>query len=125
MDDDAASKYCFNSEDEAWSLAINKHGVAYMKLEQELENDQAEKKHALPDGSFSHDNIGFDFSAPSGSNDGFNFTSRHFTPSTAGSAEGNNVNPFVFGSYNQHDSPGWYKKVFFLFHISLGIRMRI
>lgn len=76
-----------------------------MKIEQELENGQAERKQ-MPEASFSHDNIGFDFSTPSGSNEGFNFTSKNFTPGTAGSGEGYNINPFVFGSYNQHDSPG-------------------
>ncbi|XP_046604041.1 E3 ubiquitin-protein ligase MYCBP2 isoform X2 [Neodiprion virginianus] len=106
IDDEAAFKYCFHPEDEAWSLAVNKHGVVYMKIEQELENDQAERKLMMPDATFSHDNIGFDFSAPSGSNEGFNFTTRNFTPGTGGSGEGNNINPFVFGSYNQHDSPG-------------------
>ncbi|XP_023247966.1 E3 ubiquitin-protein ligase highwire [Copidosoma floridanum] len=32
MDAHSTSKYCFFGEEEAWSLAVNKHGVVYMKL---------------------------------------------------------------------------------------------
>ena len=83
-----------------------------MKSEQDLENDPVEKKPAIPDSSFSLNNKGFDFSNPSSSHDGFNFNAQNFTPSTAGSGDGGNSNPFVFGTYNQHDSPG--KHLFFV-----------
>ncbi|KMQ98404.1 putative e3 ubiquitin-protein ligase mycbp2-like protein [Lasius niger] len=108
IDDDSVAKYCFDKSRnvEAWSLAINKQtGVIYMKLEQDLENDQIEKK-SIPDPAISPSNKGFDFSVPSVSHEGFNFTTQNYTPDTAESIEGCNTNPFVFGSYNQHDSPG-------------------
>lgn len=80
-----------------------------MKFEQEPEADPVEKKAALPDQSVQlkdHKNKGFDFSVPSVSHEGFNFTTQNFTPGTGESGENSNTNPFVFGSYNQHDSPG-------------------
>ncbi|XP_035719406.1 E3 ubiquitin-protein ligase MYCBP2-like isoform X2 [Vespa mandarinia] len=113
IDDESATKYCFDKgrciESEVWSLAINKHGVEYMKFEQEPEADPVEKKAALPDQSVQlkdHKSKGFDFSVPSVSHEGFNFTTQNFTPGTGESGENSNTNPFVFGSYNQHDSPG-------------------
>ncbi|XP_026670203.1 E3 ubiquitin-protein ligase MYCBP2-like isoform X5 [Ceratina calcarata] len=110
MDDESMAKYCFRKgripEGEAWSLAVSKHGVTYMKLEQDLENDPIEKKPTMQDPSDSPNHKGFDFSMPSVSHEGFNFTAQNFTPGTAESGEGSNTNPFVFGSYNQHDSPG-------------------
>lgn len=111
IDDESTGKFCFDTEGEAWSLAINKHSVAYMKLDQPeiTENDQGAEKHTTPgDPSFpAGNNKGFDFSTPSGSHEGFNFTAPNFTPGTGGSADAaNNTNPFVFGSYSQHDSPG-------------------
>ena len=115
MDDDSTEKYCFDTLYEAWSLAINKHGVAYMKVEppESTENEQITEKRGTPgEPTFtSGNNKGFDFSTPSGSHEGFNFTAPNFTPGTAGSAEGsNNTNPFVFGSYSQHGSPGTTRK---------------
>jgi hypothetical protein len=109
IDDESMAKYCFDKgrSVEAWSLAINKQtGVIYMKLEQDLENDPVEKKPMLPDPATSPSNKGFDFSVPSVSHEGFNFTAQNYTPDTAESVEACNTNPFVFGSYNQHDSPG-------------------
>lgn len=111
IDDDSMSKYCFDrgrvAEGEAWSLAVNKHGVTYMKIEQDLENDGTmEKKPIVVDPSVSPSHKGFEFSVPSVSHEGFNFTTQTFTPGTAESGEGSNTNPFIFGSYNQHDSPG-------------------
>jgi hypothetical protein len=106
IDDDSVRKYCFDKGRgvEAWSLAVNKQtGVIYMKLEQDLENDPIEKK---PDLAVSPSNKGFDFSIPSVSHEGFNFTAQNYTPDTAESVESCNTNPFIFGSYNQHDSPG-------------------
>lgn len=114
IDDESVGKYCFDKGGrvEAWSLAINKQtGVIYMKLEQELEHDPIEKKSMLPDSAVSPGNKGFDFSVPSVSHEGFNFTTQNYTPDTADSVEGTNTNPFVFGSYNQHDSPGTLAKV--------------
>ncbi|RLU26230.1 hypothetical protein DMN91_000023 [Ooceraea biroi] len=108
IDDESTTKYCFDKgrSMEAWSLAINKQtGVIYMKLEHDLENDPVEKKPMLPDPAVSPSNKGFDFSVPSVSHEGFNFTTQNYTPDTADSVEGCNTNPFVFGSYNQHDSP--------------------
>lgn len=96
------------AEGEAWSLAINKHGVTYMKIEQDLENDPMEKKPAVPDPFVSPNHKGFDFSVPSVSHEGFNFTTQTYTPGTGESGEGSNTNPFIFGSYIQHDSPGTY-----------------
>ena len=85
------SKYCFDrgrvAEGEAWSLAINKHGVTYMKIEQDLENDPMEKKPAVPDPSVSPNHKGFDFSVPSVSHEGFNFTTQTYTPGTGESGE--------------------------------------
>ncbi|XP_015429888.1 PREDICTED: E3 ubiquitin-protein ligase MYCBP2-like [Dufourea novaeangliae] len=110
IDDEAMSKYCFDrgrvAEGEAWSLAISKQGVTYMKTENDLENDTAEKKPIVVDPSDSPNHKGFDFSVPSVSHEGFNFTAQNCTPGTAESGEGSNTNPFIFGSYNQHDSPG-------------------
>ena len=108
IDDESASKYCFDTESEAWSLAVNKSGVTYMKSEQELENDPVEKRPTMPESYFSPNHKGFDFSNPLDSQDGFNFSAQNFTPSTADSGDGGNSNPFVFGTYNQHDSPGNY-----------------
>lgn len=109
IDDDSVTKYCFDKGRgaEAWSLAINKQtGVIYMKLEQDLENDPIEKKPMIPDPAVSPSNKGFDFSIPSVSHEGFNFTAQNYTPDTGESVESCNTNPFIFGSYNQHDSPG-------------------
>ncbi|XP_043522651.1 E3 ubiquitin-protein ligase highwire-like [Frieseomelitta varia] len=110
MDDESMAKYCFRKgrapEGEAWSLAVSKHGITYMKIEQDLETDPMEKKPATADSSESPNQKGFDFSVPSVSHEGFNFTGQNLTPGTAESGEGSNTNPFVFGSYNQHDSPG-------------------
>ena len=111
MDDESMAKYCFRKgrapEGEAWSLAVSKHGITYMKIEQDLEIDPTEKKPATAaDSSESPNQKGFDFSVPSVSHEGFNFTGQNLTPGTAESGEGSNTNPFVFGSYNQHDSPG-------------------
>ncbi|XP_032681446.1 E3 ubiquitin-protein ligase MYCBP2 isoform X15 [Odontomachus brunneus] len=110
IDDDSVTKYCFDKgrgvDGEAWSLATNKHGVIYMKIEQDLENDPIEKKPMIPDPIVSPSNKGFDFSIPSVSHEGFNFTTQNYTPDATESVEGCNTNPFVFGSYNQHDSPG-------------------
>jgi len=114
IDDDSVTKYCFDkSRDiEAWSLAINKQtNVIYMKLEQDLENDPIEKKPMIPDPAVSPSNKGFDFSVPSVSHEGFNFTTQNYTPDTAESIDSCNTNPFVFGSYNQHDSPGRIVKI--------------
>lgn len=112
IDDDSMTKYCFDKgrgvEGEAWSLAVNKNGVIYMKFEQDIENDSIEKKPMIPDPTVSPSNKGFDFSIPSVSHEGFNFTAQNYTPDTADSVEGCNTNPFIFGSYNQHDSPGIY-----------------
>lgn len=77
-----------------------------MKSEQDLDVDPIEKKSAIEEISSSPTNKGFDFSNPSGSHDGFNFSSQNFSPSTAGSGDAGNSNPFVFGTYSQHDSPG-------------------
>ncbi|KAL7297667.1 hypothetical protein TKK_0009333 [Trichogramma kaykai] len=44
IDNESASKYCFSSEGEAWSLAINKHGVVYMKITHDNELNTMEKK---------------------------------------------------------------------------------
>ncbi|XP_076245488.1 MYC binding protein highwire [Calliopsis andreniformis] len=111
IDDESMAKYCFDrgrvAEGEAWSLAVNKHGVTYMKIEQDLENDGTmEKKSVVVDPSVSPSHKAFDFSVPSVSHEGFNFTTQTYTPGTAESGEGSNTNPFIFGSYNQHDSPG-------------------
>lgn len=111
MDDESMAKYCFRkgrvAEGEAWSLAVSKHGVTYMKIEQEFENDPMEKRAAAAsDPPDSPNHKGFDFSVPSVSHEGFNFTAQNLTPGTADCGEGSNTNPFVFGSYNQHDSPG-------------------
>lgn len=110
MDDESMAKYCFRKgrvpEGEAWSLAASKHGITYMKIEQDLEIDSMEKKPATADSCESPNQKGFDFSVPSVSHEGFNFTGQNLTPGTAESGEGSNTNPFVFGSYNQHDSPG-------------------
>lgn len=111
IDEESMAKYRFDkgrSADggEAWSLAICKQGVTYMKIENDLENDAAEKKPIIADPSVSPSHKGFDFSVPSVSHEGFNFTAQNYTPSTAESAEGSNTNLFIFGSYNQHDSPG-------------------
>lgn len=112
IDDDSVAKYCFDKSRgiEAWSLAINKQtSVIYMKLEQELENDPIEKKPMIPDSAVSPSNKGFDFSVPSVSHEGFNFTTQNYTPEVE-SIDSCNTNPFVFGSYNQHDSPGIYHR---------------
>lgn len=96
IDDESASKYCF-SEGEAWSLAVNKHGVAHMKVKQESEVDTEIR---VPNSKEAGSPItkGFDFSTPSGSNEGlFNFTS-HFPPA-------GETNPFVFGSSSHQGSP--------------------
>lgn len=112
IDEESTGKYCFNTEGEAWSLAINKHGVAYMKVDQAetIENEigTMDKRTVNGDNIFTSGNIkGFDFSTPSGSQEGFNFTAPNFAPGTAGSADsGNTTNPFVFGSYSHHGSPG-------------------
>ncbi|XP_076287336.1 MYC binding protein highwire isoform X6 [Lasioglossum baleicum] len=111
LDDDSMSKYCFDrgriADGEAWALAVTKLGyVTFMKIELELENDAAEKKPIIADPSVSPSHKGFDFSVPSVSHEGFNFTPQNYTPSTAESGEGSNTNLFIFGSYNQHGSPG-------------------
>ncbi|XP_076385847.1 MYC binding protein highwire isoform X12 [Megachile rotundata] len=110
IDDESMAKYCFDkgrmATSEAWCLAINKHGVTYMKIEQDLENDPVEKKPIIADPSESPNHKGFDFFVPSASNEGFNFTAQNYTPGTTEFGEGSNTNPFIFGSYSQHDSPG-------------------
>lgn len=111
IDNDSIAKYCFNKgrsvvDCEAWSLAINKLGVSYMKIEQDVENDLVEKKSIVSDLAISPSNKGFDFSVPSVSHEGFNFTTQNCTLDTTESVEVCNTNPFVFGSYNQHESPG-------------------
>lgn len=104
------NKFCFDTEGEAWSLAVNKKGIIYMKSEQDLEVDPIEKKSAIEEISASPSNKGFDkgfdFSNPSGSHDGFNFSAQNFSPSTVGSGDAGNSNPFVFGTHSQHDSLG-------------------
>ncbi|XP_043461333.1 E3 ubiquitin-protein ligase MYCBP2 isoform X1 [Leptopilina heterotoma] len=108
IDDDSMNKFCFDTEGEAWSLAVNKKGIIYMKSEQDLEVDPIEKKSAIEEISSSPTNKGydkgFDFSNPSGSHDGFNFSAQNFSPSTVGSGDAGNSNPFVFGTHSQHDS---------------------
>ncbi|XP_011315230.1 E3 ubiquitin-protein ligase MYCBP2 isoform X2 [Fopius arisanus] len=91
IDDESASKYCFN-EGEAWSLAVNKHGMVHMKIvntKDELDSDvngiQGSKD--LPAGSPL--TKGFDFSTPSGSNEGlFNFTCQNAFASGTGAGTG-------------------------------------
>lgn len=46
---DSANKYCFENDIEAWSLAINKHGVAYMKTTEDTDKDISDKKQLLVD----------------------------------------------------------------------------
>ncbi|XP_076623337.1 MYC binding protein highwire isoform X2 [Colletes latitarsis] len=110
IDDDSMAKYCFDrgrmADGEAWTLAINKNGVAYIKIDHDLENDPMEKKLVIADPSVSPSHKGFDFSVPSVSHEGFNFTTQNYTPGTAESGEGSNTNPFIFGTCNQHESPG-------------------
>lgn len=110
MNDESIRKYCFRkgrvAENEAWSLAVSKHGITYMKIEQDFATDPVEKKPAVADPSELPNQKGFEFCVPSVSHEGFNFTGQNLTPGTTESGEGSNTNPFVFGSYNQHDSPG-------------------
>ncbi|XP_015122961.1 E3 ubiquitin-protein ligase MYCBP2 isoform X2 [Diachasma alloeum] len=103
IDDESASKYCFN-EGEAWSLAVNKHGVAHMKVEQDSDLDATEIRMppvAAKETMGSPITKGFDFSTPSGSNEGFNFTCQNFGSGTGGQE----TNPFVFGSSSLQGSP--------------------
>ncbi|XP_031781072.1 E3 ubiquitin-protein ligase MYCBP2 isoform X6 [Nasonia vitripennis] len=123
---DSASKYCFENDGEAWSLAINKHGVAYMKITQDTDEDIANKKQVLADLTPTNqyqtpNHKGYDKSPsmPSGSqeNDQHNAQQQArslqncIPPGSAGSGEGLNSS-FLFGTYStgikqqQHDSLG-------------------
>ncbi|XP_063987126.1 E3 ubiquitin-protein ligase MYCBP2 isoform X2 [Diachasmimorpha longicaudata] len=101
IDEESAAKYCF-SEGEAWSLAVNKDGVAHMKIEQESDVNAIEIRMPMSTKEATSSPIakGFDFSTPSGSNEGFNFTSQNFASGTGGE-----TNPFVFGSSSLQGSP--------------------
>ncbi|XP_066580931.1 E3 ubiquitin-protein ligase MYCBP2 [Prorops nasuta] len=109
IDEDSSNKFCFDKtrdmEGEAWSLAIDKHFITYMKMEQDSDNETVEKKVVITDSSVSPTHQGFDFCAPSMSQ-GFNFSGQNFIPTSAEVGESSGTNPFVFGSCNQYDSPG-------------------
>ncbi|XP_074101339.1 MYC binding protein highwire isoform X2 [Cotesia typhae] len=107
IDEDSASKYCFNPG-EAWSLAIDKHGTIHMKAKHDSENEPPEKRTPITVETTTKSpvNKGFDFSIPSGSHDGFAFSTPNFSATIAGNSDpGESINPFVFKSRSQ-SSPG-------------------
>ncbi|KAK0177727.1 hypothetical protein PV328_001747 [Microctonus aethiopoides] len=112
LDYDSAKKYCFNDK-EAWTLAIDKHGTAHMKVihNETRGNNITEKKVpiAAVDSVMSPGNKGFEFSIPSSSHEGFPFSTVNFSSRNGGSGsvdQGDTANPFVFRSQSQQDSPG-------------------
>lgn len=98
MNDESVTKYCF-SENEAWSLAINKHGVTYMEVEKNSKFDCEDKENSAIDDSKKR----FDFSGPSGDNERFNCTAEKFVTETENSEV---ANPFIFGSLSHQESHG-------------------
>ena len=46
------AKYCFETEGEAWLLAVNKNGVANIKITPDEEDEIIEKKSLFADSSF-------------------------------------------------------------------------
>lgn len=89
LEEESAEKYCFGSTTQAWSLAINKQGVMYMKTDSDFEINSPENK-------------GYDFSLPSASHEGYNFATHNFSSvDTANSAA-----PFIFGTHTRNDLTG-------------------
>lgn len=85
-----------------------------MKAKHDSENEPPEKRTPITVESTTKSpvNKGFDFSIPSGSNDGFAFSTPNFSATIAGNSDySESVNPFVFKSRSQ-SSPG---NFFFIF----------
>ncbi|XP_058807986.1 E3 ubiquitin-protein ligase MYCBP2-like [Phymastichus coffea] len=109
IDDESAEKYSFNNIGEFWSLAVNKHGAAYMKIVPDPEEESMEKKPTINDTSEGQiTNHKDDAQTPvvassSQENDALNrmhSLPNHTPPppKSAGSGDGPNSS-FLFGTY--------------------------
>lgn len=79
-----------------------------MKAKHDSENEPPEKRTPITVETTTKSpvNKGFDFSIPSGSHDGFAFSTPNFSATIAGNSDpGESINPFVFKSRSQ-SSPG-------------------
>lgn len=113
LDTSTADKYCFNTDHEAWSLAIGPNNVLYLGNILENENDD------LPQVSSENEPLrlckkGFDFSystSPNPSDSNFSFGSSPVQNSiVAPRCDIVSTNPFVFGDSLKSDSPKVHKR---------------
>ncbi|PNF26998.1 hypothetical protein B7P43_G12703, partial [Cryptotermes secundus] len=117
LDKETMRKFCFNTEGEAWSLALSRSDVVYLKKEGVVDGECAmETQPQIEENSFSPHKRGFDFSSNTNATAlvtadgaGFNFGSTMSglkdTP-PPGSAGSSNTNPFVFGAFGQESRLG-------------------
>ncbi|CAB3381481.1 Hypothetical predicted protein [Cloeon dipterum] len=94
LDHESKKEFCFNTDGEAWSLAVSKGDVVY--LQHELANDCRHDKTPGDHHPFSvPPKKAFDFTAQNRA-DAFTFAQKE--PGSASSAGSMTGNPFVFGS---------------------------
>ncbi|XP_034938609.1 E3 ubiquitin-protein ligase MYCBP2-like isoform X2 [Chelonus insularis] len=102
ISDESAAEYCY-SDGEAWSLAIDKNGVTRMKVNHDVEIEPPEKRTPYAVENIKSPGKAFEFSTPSGSREGFVFTTPNFSAGIGSgtSDQYESTNPFVFKSFNQ------------------------
>ncbi|XP_047115899.1 E3 ubiquitin-protein ligase highwire-like [Schistocerca piceifrons] len=113
LDKETMRKFCFNTDGEAWSLALSRTDVIYLKKEGQVESEQMEMQSHTTENIFSSPKRGFDFSQNTSSSlfsnsegAGFNFASPlpSSKDSSAPGSSASSTNPFVFGSTSYLDT---------------------
>nr|CAD7443816.1 unnamed protein product [Timema bartmani] len=114
LDKETRRKFCFNTEGEAWSLAVSKTDTAYLRRDGHTDKEFSldTRPHILENG-FHAPRKGFDFShnsnvSPFASVEGSGFIFRSATPSNNETPPPavTSTNPFVFGSFGMQGHRG-------------------
>lgn len=106
LDQATKEKYCFNTESEAWSLAIGQNNVLY--LGNINESDDHPKLQSEGDNTSRKQKRGFNFSCKL-SETTFSFSAPKSSPLST-SSEAPSTNPFIFGESILPESPKLPKK---------------
>lgn len=102
LDESTKNKYCFNTEGDAWSLAMSHNNVMYLSVIGDKEGNP-QMPNRIEEAPRNSNKRGFNFVQ--------NLPEPHFSfgsPSvsqTPSSAPQSSYNPFVFGDGNRPDSP--------------------
>nr|CAD7453704.1 unnamed protein product [Timema tahoe] len=114
LDKETRRKFCFNTEGEAWSLAVSKTDTAYLRRDGHTDKEFSldARPHILENG-FHAPRKGFDFShnsnvSPFASVEGSGFIFRSAIPSNNETPPPavTSTNPFVFGSFGMQGHRG-------------------